>query len=131
MVEEARKKFRVGKGSMRLPRHATKADLVESRLVTWAICNLAAATCLAPSAWIREVTPIPKDAGVVADVERLRPVATTDDLESFSEALWFSHPPAATAALGGVALPRPPQEGLATFASALALSSASIGVGPL
>ena len=49
-------------------------------------------------------------------MERLRPVATTDDLESFSEALRFCHPPAATAALDGVALPRPPREALATFA---------------
>ena len=115
-VEEVAKGTKVKRSSARLPRKAIKADVDESRWATWAIANLGAATGLTASIWIRDITPIPKDPGVIRDAERLRPISTTDDLESFTDALWFTQPPRQSGVTPTTPRGPPPQELLTKFA---------------
>ena len=78
--------------SMRLPRVAARASLLGARIFVWTLLNLAGASGLTPSGWIREVTPTRKRGhGPVTDAV-LRPVSYVDEIENPFDACWLAGP---------------------------------------
>ena len=76
--------------TLRLPRTASKNDMLELLWANWGILCLVAVTGLIPSEWVREITPIRKRGPqVVTVLTNLRPVSYVSALQGFFDAAWL------------------------------------------
>ena len=79
------------KASLRFPRAVLHCNAAPVRRLHCLMLNLFFALGLVPSCWLREISPVRKRGpDVVSDLNNLRPISYTDDLETLFDLVWLS-----------------------------------------
>ena len=91
LIDEVVGETKQRRRSLHLPRSAGGAGSRQSKLVVWAILNLAVVLGLIARTWEREISPLRKNGPmVVTQVQCLRPVGYMDDLAGLLDGAWLA-----------------------------------------